>query len=147
TRGDAIDKARTLPAFEIVRMATMPKKQRVSLRDLERETKKFRAPRTEKERAIIEAAVTLMGERGIDGATTAEIARRADVTEKTLFRYFPSKQDLVKRVLFPLILERGLSRQWEGVEALLKTRGSNLKGWYVAATTKELAAVAKNVGL
>jgi TetR/AcrR family transcriptional regulator len=128
-------------------MATMPKKQRVSLRDLEQETKRFRAPTTEKERAIIEAALALIGERGVDGATTAEIARRANVTEKTLFRYFPSKKDLVKRVLFPLILESGLTRQWEGIEALLKTKGPNLKGWYVAATTKELAAIAKNVGL
>jgi TetR/AcrR family transcriptional regulator len=125
----------------------MPKKPRVSLRDLEKETKKFRAPATEKERAIIDATVTLMSERGIEGTTTAEIARHAGVTEKTLFRYFPSKNDLVRRVLFPLILERGLTRQWEGVETLLKTKGSSLKQWYIDATTKELAAVAKNVGL
>src|SRR5215475_11826400 len=100
----------------------MAKKQTVSLRDLERETKKFQAPATDKERSIIEAAVALIGERGIDGATTAGIAKRAGVTEKTLFRYFPSKRDLVRRVLFPLILERGLTRQWAGVETVLKTK-------------------------
>lgn len=125
----------------------MPKKPRVSLKDLEKESRKFRAPRTEKERSIIEATVALMSERGIDGTTTAEIARHAGVTEKTLFRYFPSKSDLVRRVLFPLILERGLTRQWEGVETLLKAKGPSLKKWYIDATTKELAAVAKNVGL
>jgi TetR/AcrR family transcriptional regulator len=128
-------------------MATKPRKPRVSLKDLEKETKKFRAPATEKERSIIEATVALMSERGIDGTTTAEIAKHAGVTEKTLFRYFPSKKDLVRRVLFPLILERGLTRQWEGVETLLKAKGSSLKKWYVDATTKELAAIAKNVGL
>ena len=48
----------------------------------------FAAPTTEKQKAIIEAAVALIGQRGIDGATTAEIARHAGVTEKTLFRYF-----------------------------------------------------------
>jgi TetR/AcrR family transcriptional regulator len=126
----------------------MPKKKpRLSMRELEQETKKFNAPATEKEKAIIEAAVALMGERGVDGATTAEIARRAGVTEKTLFRYFPSKKDLIRRVLFPLILQRGLTRQWEGMETLLKAKGHDLKSWFVTATTKELAAVAKNVGL
>jgi len=126
----------------------MPKKKtRVSMRDLERETRKFNAPATDKERAIIEAAVALIGERGIDGATTAAIAKRAKVTEKTLFRYFPSKRDLVRRVLFPLILQRGLGQQWEKVGTLLKMKGASLKEWYVAATTKELDAISKNVGL
>lgn len=125
----------------------MAKKPRVSLRDLERESKKFHAPATDKERAIIEAAVALIGERGIDGATTAAIAKRAGVTEKTLFRYFPSKRDLVRRVLFPMILERGLTRQWEQVETLLKSKGASLRDWYIAATTRELHGIAKDVGL
>jgi len=125
----------------------MAKKARVSLRDLERETKKFQAPATDKERSIIDAAVALIGERGVDGATTAAIAKRAGVTEKTLFRYFPSKSDLVRRVLFPMILQRGLTRQWEQVATLLKSKGGDLKDWYVAATTRELEGVAKNVGL
>src|SRR5262245_66401641 len=74
-------------------IAAMQKKQRLSLRDLEQEAEKFLKPTTPKERAIIEAASALLGERGIDGATTAEIAKRAGVTERTLFRYFPSKND------------------------------------------------------
>jgi AcrR family transcriptional regulator len=125
----------------------MPRKPRLSMRELEQETRKFNAPATEKEKAIIEAAVALMGERGVDGATTAEIARRAGVTEKTLFRYFPSKRDLVRRVLFPLILQRGLTRQWEQVETLIKSKEASLKSWFVAATAKELSAVSRNVGL
>lgn len=123
------------------------KKTRVSMRDLERESKKFHAPATDKEKSIIDAAVALIGERGVDGATTAAIAKCAGVTEKTLFRYFPSKSDLVRRVLFPMILQRGLAQQWEEVETLLKTKGGSLKDWYVAATTRELEGVSKNVGL
>jgi len=69
------------------------------------------------------------------------------VTEKTLFRYFPSKRDLVRRVLFPLILQRGLTRQWEQVEMLLKATEASLKDWYIAATRRELEGIAKNVGL
>jgi len=125
----------------------MAQKSRVSLRDLERETKKFQAPATDKERSIIEAAVNLIGERGVDGATTAAIAKRAGVTEKTLFRYFPSKSDLVRRVLFPMILQRGLTRQWEEVETLLKGKGASLKDWYAPIKTSELDGIAKNVGL
>jgi AcrR family transcriptional regulator len=126
----------------------MPKKKgQISLRDLEQEAKKLAAPATEKEKAIITAAAQLIGERGIDGATTAEIARRANVTEKTLFRYFPSKKDLVKRVLFPMLLRGGLTRQWGTIETLLKAKGSNFKSWCVEATTKELSIIAKNVGL
>jgi TetR/AcrR family transcriptional regulator len=123
------------------------KKRRVSMRDLERESKRFHAPASDKEKSIIDAAAALIGERGIDGATTSAIAKRAGVTEKTLFRYFPSKSDLVRRVLFPMILQRGLSQQWEQIGTLLKSSGATLKDRYVAATTKELDAVGKNVGL
>ena len=112
--------------------ADMAKKARISVRHLEQETRKFLAPSTEKEKAIIEAAITLIGERGVDGATTAEIARRAKVTEKTLFRYFPSKQHLVRRVLFPLLLQVGLMRNWEAFEALLRGTGAGFKKWFVA---------------
>jgi TetR/AcrR family transcriptional regulator len=124
----------------------MPKKQKVSLRDLKNETKKFQAPKTEKERAILMATVELIGERGIDGATTAEIARRAKVTEKTLFRYFPSKTNLVRRVLFPMLMEGGLKRQWGVLEEVLKAHRSGLKSWLVAAMTEELAMVSKTPG-
>ena len=122
-------------------------KSRLSLHDLQQETKKFLAPTTEKERSIIEAAAVLFGERGIEGATTAEIARRAGVTEKTLFRYFPSKKDLVRRVLFPPLLRSGLTRQWEAVESLLKAKDSSFRSWYVAAETKELSIIAKHPAL
>src|SRR5262245_62002012 len=95
----------------------------------------FAAPTTEKQKAIMEAAVALISQRGIDGATTAEIARHAGVTEKTLFRYFPTKQDLVRRVLFPLLVRGGIAQQWEAMESMLKTKGPDLKIWYVAAAT------------
>jgi AcrR family transcriptional regulator len=46
-------------------------------------------------RLIAETAVGLFLERGFDGVTVAEIARRAEVAEKTVFNYFPTKEDLV----------------------------------------------------
>src|SRR5438067_10451835 len=37
---------------------------------------------------------------GLSGATTAAIARRADVTEAQLFRYFESKAELFREAVF-----------------------------------------------
>jgi AcrR family transcriptional regulator len=44
---------------------------------------------------IAETARRLFGERGFEHVSVAEIARVADVSEKTVFNYFPTKEDLV----------------------------------------------------
>jgi AcrR family transcriptional regulator len=46
-------------------------------------------------RAITEAAKRLFLERGFDQVSVAEVARVANVSEQTVFNYFPSKEDLV----------------------------------------------------
>jgi AcrR family transcriptional regulator len=43
---------------------------------------------------VIRAALTLFVRQGIDGTTTKEIARAAEVAEGALYRHFPSKNDL-----------------------------------------------------
>jgi AcrR family transcriptional regulator len=55
-----------------------------------RETKKRRTRET-----IAAAAMELFAARGFDAVTVAEIARAAGVSEKTVFNYFPAKEDLV----------------------------------------------------
>jgi len=42
-----------------------------------------------------QAALELYRERGYDGTTTAEIAERAGVTERTFFRHFPDKREIL----------------------------------------------------
>jgi AcrR family transcriptional regulator len=55
-----------------------------------RERKKART-----RRAISEAAIALFLERGYDSVSVAEIAAAAEVSKRTLFAYFPTKDDLV----------------------------------------------------
>lgn len=48
---------------------------------------------------IIDAALTVFAERGYDGATTAEICRRAGIGSGTFFHYFPTKLELLLAIL------------------------------------------------
>jgi AcrR family transcriptional regulator len=45
--------------------------------------------------AIAAAAMELSTAHGFDAVTVADVARAADVSEKTVFNYFPTKEDLV----------------------------------------------------
>ncbi|MEA2384848.1 MAG: hypothetical protein QOH72_4819 [Solirubrobacteraceae bacterium] len=45
-------------------------------------------------RLIADTARRLFAERGFDAVPVAEVARVADVAEKTVFNYFPTKEDL-----------------------------------------------------
>jgi AcrR family transcriptional regulator len=54
-----------------------------------REAKKLRT-----RREIADRAMQLFAERGFDRVTVAEVAAAADVSEKTVYNYFPTKEDL-----------------------------------------------------
>lgn len=59
-------------------------------------------PRSEeKQAALLEAAIEMIAQQGL-GASTAMIAKRAGVAEGTLFRYFPSKDDLFNALFIHL---------------------------------------------
>ena len=53
-----------------------------------------RLPAAERRRATVAAALRVFSSTSYAGATTAEIAREAGVSEPIIYRHFPSKRDL-----------------------------------------------------
>ncbi|MDR0320679.1 MAG: TetR/AcrR family transcriptional regulator [Treponema sp.] len=71
---------------------------------------------TDKQKAVIKAAVELFSKKGYAATSTKEIAMRAGVAEGTIFKQYPTKKDMmlwiteriIQKALFPLI-SSGLS--------------------------------------
>jgi TetR/AcrR family transcriptional repressor of mexJK operon len=59
-----------------------------------------------KREQILEGARRVFLQEGFAGASTEEIAREARVSSRTLYAYFPSKEELFSAVLRALTLER-----------------------------------------
>jgi len=57
----------------------------------------------EKEKKILEAAITVISEKGFSASSTSEIARLAGVAEGTIFRYFKTKKDILRGILIHLV--------------------------------------------
>jgi len=91
----------------------------------------FENPLTEKQRAILEAAETLFAEAGYSETSTANIARQAGVTEKTLFKHFPTKQILLRRILFPLILRTIVPLQVRMMRKFLEEAPDDFQGFFI----------------
>ncbi len=64
-------------------------------------------PLTDRQHRILEAATEVFAERGFEGAATAEIAQRAEVSEGSMFKRFRTKKDLLLAVTGPYLLEIG----------------------------------------
>lgn len=79
---------------------------------------------------IFDAALKVFSEKGYNGATTGEIAKEAGVAEGTIFRYFPTKKDLLFSVTEPVVIDslKNIIADREGcspkelLEAVIKNR-------------------------
>jgi AcrR family transcriptional regulator len=76
-----------------------------------------RGPKPLKADAIAHSALSLFVEKGVKGATTREIAKRARTTEGSLYRYYAGKDDLARRVLTRSLVDfaETIARALEGV--------------------------------
>lgn len=79
----------------------------------------------DKQKRILDAASALFGAHGYSAVTTEQIAESADIGTGTLFRYFPTKADLLVAVMNRLLelgVTHGLAAAREGggaVDAIL----------------------------
>lgn len=58
-----------------------------------------RLPAAKRREQLLDTAIALFAERGYGGATTAELAKAAGVTEPIIYRHFSSKKDLFIAVI------------------------------------------------
>src|SRR3954454_20123439 len=85
---------------------------------------------------IARVAMKLFAKRGFDAVTVAEVADAAGVSEKTVFNYFPAKEDLV----FP-----DGEQRWEELLEAIRDRppGTSLVTVFRAETDRFLDEVAR----
>jgi AcrR family transcriptional regulator len=84
---------------------------------------------------LVQAALALFGERGFDQTTAEEIAKQAGLTERTFFRYFADKREVLfyganelKQSLVRLVAEAPESASpIEAVTSALETVGGELQ--------------------
>jgi AcrR family transcriptional regulator len=98
-----------MPAKSKTRKAAVPKRRRL--------------PPDQREKAILDEAIRYFAEVGFD-AQTRELAKRAGITQPLLFRYFPTKQDLIDKVYERVYLNRW-NPAWQG---LIQDRALPLAG-------------------
>ena len=96
-------KASTTPATRVGAAASSPPKRR------SRSTGARLDPQARR-RQILDAAISYFSEAGF-GVQTRELTRRIGVSQPLLYRYFPSKQDLIEAVFEEVFLSR-LRDEW-----------------------------------
>lgn len=89
----------------------------LDVESLVREFELYENPVSEKHKAILAAAEKLFSEKGFDGSPTSAIAKEAGVTERTLFKHFPTKNGLLKRLVFGAIVKTILPVQLKRMRA------------------------------
>jgi AcrR family transcriptional regulator len=116
----------------------------LDLESMWKEFELYENPATEKQKAILEAAETLFSEKGFNASPTAEIAKKAGVTERTLFKHFPSKEVLLKRLIFGVIVKVILRIQLKKVRAFTQTPYASAREFILAVGKDRIQNVKKH---
>jgi AcrR family transcriptional regulator len=96
-----------------------------------------RLPAAERRRALVDAAMRVFSEGSYAGATTAQIAREAGVSEPILYRHFASKRDL-----YVACLDEAWQRIRSKIDERIEELGAS-EGWrdIGPATMREVKVV------
>lgn len=78
----------------------------------------------DKEIRIINAAINIFSEKGFEATRTREIAERAGIAEGTIFRYFPTKDAILERMV-PLLIRVMLPRFTGPIERIFKDHATD----------------------
>src|SRR5262249_20270305 len=98
---------------------------------------------------IFQTAQRLLAARGFDAVTVAEVARAVDVSEMTVFNYFPTKEDLffAGMQFFEERLLEAVRGRAEGVSALAAFRRLIVDGCSRLAAKENTEMIAKAAAL
>jgi AcrR family transcriptional regulator len=101
---------------------------------------------------IAETARRLFTERGFEHVSVAEIARVADVSEKTVYNYFPTKEDLVywrlesfEDELLATVRDRGVGESVLDAFGRFVRQPRGMLGQYDEASRERLAALTRMI--
>ncbi|TGN01034.1 TetR/AcrR family transcriptional regulator [Leptospira yasudae] len=108
------------------------------------EYERYANPVSEKETDIVKAGENVFGEFGFEGATTAQISKKANVTERTLFKYFPTKKDLYIRIISAIVYETAFGSQMPELRKFLETRNVSFEQWYLSMMKNRIQAAKEN---
>ncbi len=117
---------------------------RLTKKNLQSEYQKYKNPASEKEADILKAGEILFGEKGFDGTTTKELAVNAKVTERTLFKYFATKQELYSRILSGIVYEVAFAVQMVKLREMLESRKTKFADWYLFMMKDRVAMAREN---
>jgi TetR/AcrR family transcriptional regulator len=122
------------------------KYKEIDMQALIEEAARYDQALSQKEKSILSAAEGLFAEKGASDTPTAEIAKKAGVTERTLFRYFPSKDSLLRRVMFPVLLKVVVPIQINKLKVLFKNSDTGIAGMFKNIFRDRLIMASENKG-
>lgn len=94
---------------------------------------------------IVDAALDLFIQRGFDQTTMEEIAERAEIGSSTLYRYFPSKDQVILEPLMGFTEMGEHLRDRPADEPLAVALGAAVKGSLVSFTTDDRVAHVRRI--
>lgn len=96
-------------------------------------------PRASVHERIVQSALEVFAAQSYEGATTKAIAAHAGVTERTLFKHFPSKEGLFARTVFPALVQMMAPFTMEPVARLLDAHAGDFAATIRALVVERVA--------